>query len=106
MNKLKIKFLRQYRKLSTKNLVFVYAVTGDKKQLEAYKKYKGDNFKEDKDTKEALFFSNRFIGKVGELMETADNKWVIDTTEADQMKSLTEQYGYEMAKDLMNKTGE
>ena len=106
MKKLKIKFLRQYRKRTSGQVVFVYAVTGDEKQLKAYEKSKGENFKKDEESKEALFFSTRFVGKSGELMETSKNEWVVDTTEADQMKSLVDQYGYDIAKQMMHRTEE
>lgn len=103
---MKIVFLRQYRKRGTGQLVFVYSVNGTEKQLAAYEKAKGENFKRDADTKEVLFFTTRFVGKTGKLMETSKNEWVVDTTEADQMKSLVDQYGYDIAKEMIAKGSE
>ena len=52
----------QYRKGSS--MVFVYTVSGDKKELEDYKKKQGANYREDNGT--PLFFSANRVGNAGD----------------------------------------
>jgi hypothetical protein len=95
---MKIKFLRQYRKKGSGNLVFVYTVQGTKEQLAAYKKSKGENHRVDETTKAALFFSSRFIGTESSLIKTSEGQFVADTTRQDQILNLISQgYTAEMA---------
>ena len=109
-----IKFKRQYRKpaelvngVETKpsRMVFVYALTGTPEQIADYKAIKGDKFREDKDTKEPLFFGNRLAPSGSAVVKTEKEgkiDWRIDSTEADQIKSFMDQgYAYEHAKDLI-----
>ena len=106
---MKITFKRQYRKPAEgekpSSMVFVYGINGTPEQIAEYKKVKGDKFREDKDTKEPLFFGNRLAPSGSTVVKTEkDGKidWRIDTTEADQIKSFMEQgYAYEHAKDLV-----
>lgn len=111
---MKIKFLSQYRKRGTGTLTFVYGVEGTPEQIAAYKAHKGENFRELKQDENGmpkgtpLFYSTRFIGKEGKLMETADKRWVIDTTEADKLINMTAQCGgnVELAKELLKAQSE
>ena len=107
---MKIKFKRQYRKPAEgekpSSMVFVYGIIGTPEQIAEYKKVKGDKFREDKDTKEPLFFGNR-LAPVGSTLVKTEKEggvidWRIDTTVADQIKNLQEQgYSYEHAKDMV-----
>jgi hypothetical protein len=99
---MKIKFIRQYRKQGG-NMVFVYGVHGTPEQIAEYKEVKGANFREDEKTKEPLFFGQRFIGPIGTIEKNKEGTdWRVDTTHADQLKSLTDQgYSYDQAKDMM-----
>ncbi len=100
---MKATYQRQYRKSGTGNLVFVYNVSGTPEQLAAFKAAKGAHYKED-ENKVPLFFCTRYAGKVVELRETKDKtNWVADTSELDQMKSLVDQYGIDIAMQIMNK---
>lgn len=97
-------FKMQYRKTGGK-LVFVYELDGTPEQLAEYKKIKGDHHREDEKTKKSLFFANRFGGKEVSVIKTKDEKdFTMDTTEMDLLGNLTQQYGYEMAKDILAKT--
>jgi hypothetical protein len=106
---MKITFKRQYRKPAEgekpSSMVFVYGITGTPEQIAEYKASKGTNFRDDKDTKEPLFFGNRLAPSGSTIVKTEkDGKidWRIDTTEADQIKNLMDQgYAYEHAKDLV-----
>ena len=110
---MKIKFKRQYRKDAEgdkpSSMVFVYGIEGTPEEIAEYKASKGSNFREDKDTKEPLFFGNRLAPSGSTIVKTEKEKdgikkidWRIDTTEADQIKNLMDQgYAYEHAKDLV-----
>lgn len=92
---LKINYISQYRKKATaekeSTLVFVFKISGDKKELAEYKKIKGVNYKENED-KQPIFFTTRFPGQEAELRKTADNTdYVADTSRMDQIISLTQQ---------------
>lgn len=61
------KFINQYYSQNG-NQVFVYGIefgtdAPGKAALKAYKEAQGDNYREDKDTKQPLLFSPRFLGK-------------------------------------------
>jgi hypothetical protein len=111
---MKITFKRQYRKPAEgekpSSMVFVYGINGTPEEIADYKAVKGAKFREDKDTKEPLFFGNRLAPSGSTIVKTEKEKadgtkvidWRIDTTEADQIKSFMEQgYAYEHAKDLV-----
>lgn len=94
-------FKTQYRKQGGK-LVFVYAINGTEAELADYKAVKGAFHRVDEKTKEVLFFGQRFAGNNIEIIKTKDGKdFAIDSTRVDQLASLTAQYGYEIAKDMM-----
>ena len=106
---MKIKLKRQYRKAAEGDkpsyMMFVYAIEGTPEQIAAYKAVKGDKFREDKDTKEALFFDRRLAPNGSTIVQTEKEgkiDWRIDTTHADQIKNLMDQgYAYEHAKDMV-----
>lgn len=94
-NMLKINYLSQYRKKAEagkeSKLVFVFKISGDKKELAEYKKIKGTNYKENED-KQPIFFTTRFPGQSADLRKNADaTDYVADTSRMDQIISLTEQ---------------
>ncbi len=99
---LKGTFKTQYRKQGGK-LTFVYTVSGTPEELADYKKVKGEHYREDKDTKVPLFFSQRLNGKNVDIVPVKEGKdFAIDSTKADQLANLQAQgYSYEQAKDMM-----
>jgi len=106
MKHLNTTFARQYRKRETSKMVFVYNVTGTPEQLEEYKKSKGEFFREDKDTKQVLMFSSRYVGKTCPLIKTEKGEFVHDTTEFDQLANLSNQYGIDVALRIAGKEAE
>lgn len=98
--------IRQYRKRETGKMVFVYNVTGTPEEMAEYKKAKGDFYREDKDTKQVLMFSNRFTGKSVDLIKTEKGEYVADTTEFDQLANLADQYGIDVALRIAGKQAE
>ena len=99
--KLKIRLLRQYRKVGTGKMVFVYQVTGKKDAVEAYREAQGENFVEDPEDG-VLYFTIRFAGKNGEIIVSKEGKISADMSQFDQAASLAEQFpgalGQEIAK--------
>lgn len=86
------------------NIVFRYLVKGTEAELKEYKTVKGDFFREDKVTKDPLFFTPRAGGNKEEIRKTSDGKdYVIDDTEAARFQSLVAQHGIEWACITMNK---
>lgn len=109
MNNLTIEFRRNYPKRSTDGTaktIFVYAVKGTPEQLAKYKASKGEFYREDKDTEEVLMFSSRFVGKAAQLVETSKGEFVPDTSEIEQLASLINQFGIDVAKTVVGKNTE
>jgi hypothetical protein len=100
---LKIKFLRQYRKRETGNLVFVSKVTGEPAEIAEYVKAKVAEGAPEKsivsETDGVLFYSNKFTGtSTLNLIKTKEGKWFPDTTKQDQIMALQSQgHSYEAA---------
>lgn len=102
---MKGKFRNQYR-TPEGVLMFVFAVTGTKQEIEKYKQIQGENlrYEDDDETKSPLYFTSRFPGQNIELAVSRDESRVfVDTSKADQMVSLAGQYagtpiGAEIAK--------
>lgn len=92
--------LRSYRKAGTGNPVFVYGVTGNPTELEAYKEAQGSNFREDDKTGQALWFTTRFVGKSADLIITSKGSVVADTSAFDQAASIAAQYGGNLGQEL------
>ena len=67
---LKASYSNQYRKRETGNVVFVYHVSGEKSELAAFKKAKGDNFSK-ADDGTPLFHTTRYCGEEVELLITS-----------------------------------
>lgn len=89
---MKAKFLRNYRKASTGNMVYVYRVTGSAKDIEAFKKAQGENLVVDEKTGDILWFTTRYSGDTVDLIITQNGKVIADTSEFDKASSLCEQY--------------
>jgi hypothetical protein len=89
---MKIKFLSNYRKVETGNVVYRYAVSGTPEQLAAYAEAQGENHKIDEETGAPLWFSVRYIGETGELGISRNGTVFADTSEFDKANSLCEQY--------------
>jgi hypothetical protein len=88
---LKVKSIRTYRSKNG-NATFVYAVAGQKSDLEAFKKAQGDYYRESEEG-EPLWFTTRFIGDEGNLLITSNGNVVPDMSEFDKQASLVAQYG-------------
>jgi len=95
---MKIKLIRSY-KSKQGNTVFVYAVSGTKEQLEAFKTASGDFFRED-EKGNPLWFTTRCIGQSGSLIITAKGKIVPDMSAFEQAASLAKQYGGNLGNEL------
>lgn len=73
--KLNLQLLRDYPSKKFKGeRTYVYVVTGSADALDAYENAKGDYLVIDKDTDKHLWFSNKNIGNLGELIVTAEGK--------------------------------
>lgn len=95
-----ITFSRNYVKKETGNDVFVYIVTGTPEQLESFKAAQGSNYRVDKTTGDVLWFNSRYVGEVGKLLVTSNNKVVADTSAFAKAKSLSAQYGGNFGQEL------
>lgn len=88
---LQVKSIRVYRSKNG-NPTFVYQVSGQKADLEAFKKAQGDYYRTDDDNN-PLWFTTRFIGDEGKLLITSNGNVVPDMSEFDKQASLVSQYG-------------
>lgn len=86
-----IKLIRSYRSKNG-NPTFVYGVTGNASDLEAFKTAQGDYYREDADGT-ALWFTTRCVGQTGSLIITTNGNVVPDMSAYDQAASLAAQYG-------------
>ena len=93
-----IKSIRSYTSPKG-NKVFVYAVSGTKAELEAYKKAQGDFYREAEDGT-PLWFSTRSVGNTGKLIITTNGKVVPDMSAFDNAASLAKQYGGNLGEEL------
>jgi hypothetical protein len=99
---LKVKSVRTYRSKAG-NPTFVYAVSGERSELEAYKKAQGSYYREGEDGV-ALWFTTRYVGENGNLIITSNGNVVPDMSKFDKQASLVAQYGGNFG-DLLAKTG-
>lgn len=95
---MKIKLLRSYTSKKG-NKTFVYAVTGSKEQLAAYKEAQGENYREAEDGT-PLWFTVRCVGERGTLIITTNGKVVPDMSAFDQAASIAAQYGGNFGQEL------
>lgn len=96
---MKIKLSRSYTSKNG-NKVFVYTVLGTETQIAEYKSAMGENYREDDETGEALWFTTRCVGNSGSLIITKNNKVVADMSAFDQAASLAAQYGGNLGQEL------
>ena len=87
-----VSLLRSYRSAKTGNPVFVYKVTGNAADLEAFAQAQG-KFHRVGDDGHPLWFTTRCIGPVGNLIITSNGNVVADMSKFDQAASLAAQYG-------------
>ena len=95
---MKVKLIRSYKSRNG-NTVFVYSVSGNANQIEAYKAAQGDNYREDENGT-PLWFTTRCIGKSGSLIITATGKIVPDMSAYEQAASLAAQFGGNFGQEL------
>jgi hypothetical protein len=88
---MKIKLIRSYRSKNG-NPTFVYGVTGNASDLDAFKTAQGDYYREDADGT-PLWFTTRCVGQAGQLIITTNGNVVPDMSAYDQAASLAAQYG-------------
>lgn len=93
-----IKLVRSY-KSKKGNTTFVYAVTGNAKQLADYKTAQGDFYREDEHGT-PLWFTTRCVGDRGSLVITSKGKIVPDMSAYEQAASLSAQFGGNFGQEL------
>jgi hypothetical protein len=93
-----VKLIRSYRSKNG-NATFVYGVSGNATDLDAYKVAQGDFYRED-EAGTPLWFTTRCIGKGGKLLITTNGNIVPDMSAFDQMASLASQYGGDFGQEL------
>jgi hypothetical protein len=81
------------------NTVFVYAVSANSKDLEAFKEAQGDFHREDENGN-PLWFTTRCIGNRGKLVITSKGKVVPDMSAFEQAASLAKQFGGNFGQEL------
>ena len=99
-----VKLKRSYRSKNG-NATFVYEVSGNASQLDAYKTAQGDFYRESEDGI-PLWFTTRCIGQQGTLLITTNGNIVPDMSAFDQMASLAEQYGGDFGNALADKASQ
>jgi hypothetical protein len=95
---MKVQLSRSYRSQKG-NTVFVYKVTANAKDVEAYKTVQGSNYREAEDGT-PLWFTTRCIGDTGTLVITAKGKVVPDMSAYEQAASLSAQFGGNFGQEL------
>lgn len=96
---MKIKLIRSYRSKNG-NPTFVYEVSGNAQDLEAYKDAQGDYYREDESTGTPLWFTTRCVGTSGSLIITTNGNIVPDMSAFDQAASIASQYGGNFGQEL------
>lgn len=87
---MKAKFLKAYRKADNNGSyrnVFRYAVSGSQQEIADYQEAQGVYYRED-DNGQPLFFSTTFAGPTINLVKTADNRYVVDTSAFAQAEGM------------------
>jgi hypothetical protein len=93
------KFLRSYPKNGS--TVFVYQVDGNEQELKKVEEIKGDGHRLDSETGKPLHFTAFFAGDKVNFTITENDKFVVDNSKFERMKSLVDQYGIDVAKLMM-----
>jgi len=89
---LKAIFNRQYRAKGSGNVVFVFNVTGNEADLAKFKEAQGEFYRED-DEKKPLYFTTNYIGDKIDLIITKNNKVMVDDSQIQKAKSLSNSLG-------------
>lgn len=71
--------------------VFVYEVQGTESELADYKKAKGEDYREDKETGAPLFYSLNYVGEQCPLIITTNGNVVADTSAMRKARNLVDQ---------------
>jgi hypothetical protein len=95
---MKISLQRSYRSRNG-NPTFVYAVSGNTSDLEAFKNAQGEYYRED-DNGNPLWFTTRCVGTQGKLIITTNGNVVPDMSAFDQAASIAAQYGGNFGQEL------
>jgi len=95
---MKISLLRSYRSRNG-NPTFVYRVTGNSSDLDAFKNAQGEYYREDTDGS-PLWFTTRCVGTQGKLIITTNGNIVPDMSAFDQAASIAAQYGGNFGQEL------
>lgn len=95
---MKVSLIRSYRSKNG-NATFVYGVSGNATDLEAFKAAQGDYYREDENGT-PLWFTTRCIGQAGKLIITTNGNVVPDMSAFDQAASLAAQYGGNFGQEL------
>ncbi len=95
---MKIKLIRSYRSKAG-NATFVYGVTANGKDLEAFKNAQGEYYREDENGT-PLWFTTRCVGDNGKLIITTNGNIVPDMSAFDQAASIAAQYGGNFGQEL------
>lgn len=97
-SQMKIKLVRSYRSKNG-HPTFVYQVSGNEKDLAAYKQAQGEYYREDENGN-PLWFTTRCVGEVGSLVITTNGNIVPDMSKYDQAASIAQQYGGNFGQEL------
>lgn len=98
--------LKRSYKSSKGNTVFVYAVSGNQTDLDAFAEAQGSYHRVDEETGTPLWFTTRCIGREGDLIITSNNKVVPNMADYDQAASLAKQYGGNLGEQLARAAAE
>ncbi len=88
--------------------VFVYSVKGTAQELADYKKAKGDQYREDKETGKPLHFSLSYVGETCDLLITSNGNVVADNSKMRKAANLVGQYDFlkdQLAAQLLESLG-
>ena len=88
--------------------VFVYGVKGTAQELADYKKAKGDQYREDKETGRPLHFSLSYVGETCDLLITSNGNVVADNSKMRKAANLVGQYDFlkdQLAAQLLESLG-
>ena len=91
---------RSYRKQGTGNVVFVYEVSGNKQELEAFAEAQGSHHVIDDKSGKPLWFTTNCVGDNAKLIITSTGNVVADMSAFDKANSIAQQYGGNLGAEL------
>lgn len=106
---LKAKKLNSYGKIDRNGNpidIFVYKLTGTKSALARYEEIQGDNYREDEETGDVLYFSTRYFGDTGEVIITVNDRIAPNMGQQREWKSIVAQNPGQIGEALANKIAE